>query len=86
MKISTNEVSVFRAVVKAFGIYQLVLVGTDAMVIILEKTDVTHVPFGGHGRQTEYVVWAAFHLAVALILLFGTASACRLAFLRDDLE
>jgi len=86
MKISTNEVSVFRAVVKALGIYQLVLVGTDAIVIILEKTDITHVPIGGHGHQIEYVVWAAFHLAAALILLFGTDSACRLAFFRGDFE
>jgi hypothetical protein len=75
-----RELSVFRAIVKGIGVYQLVLGAEDLVFVILEKADIRHVPIGSPPHQGEYIVWAVFHFCVALVLLYGTDSFCRLAF------
>jgi hypothetical protein len=80
MNVIDREQSVFRAIVKGIGVYQLVLGVEDLVFVILEKADIRHVPIGSLSHQGEYVVWAVFHFSVALVLLFGTNSFCRLAF------
>lgn len=80
MNPTEREVSVFRGVVKAVGVYQLVLALTDLVVIGIERADLRRVPIGAFGREKEYLVWFAFHVIAAAVLLWGTDSLCRLAF------
>ena len=80
MKATEREYSVFRAIVKGLGVYQLITGAGDLMGVILEKTDIKHVPIGLTRHEGEYVAWAIFHFCVALVLLFGTDLFCRLAF------
>ncbi|HEY4246987.1 MAG TPA: hypothetical protein VGM64_09040 [Lacunisphaera sp.] len=86
MKITEVEVSVFRAIVKGLGIYQLTLSASDLFGVLLEKTDIRHFIVGAVSHQGEYVAWTIFHICVGLILLLGTNTACRLAFPPDVVD
>jgi hypothetical protein len=78
MKVTETEYSVFRAIVKGIGVYQLVLGLTDIYAVILERTD---FKLGGPaGHETHYLAMATFRFCVALVLLFGTDFFCRVAF------
>jgi hypothetical protein len=80
MKVAETEYSVFRAIVKGIGVYQLVLCLTDLLYLIIERAD---FKLGGPvGHEWHYVAWAVFHFCVALILFFGTDLFCRIAFPR----
>jgi len=47
MKITEVEYSVFRGVVKAIGIYQLIVGVSDISGVLLEKTGVKYAVAGG---------------------------------------
>ncbi len=80
MIISERELSVFRAIVKGIGVYQLVTGLGDFAGIVFEKADIKHVAIGSASHQGEYLAWGIYHFCVALVLLFGTDLFCRLAF------
>jgi hypothetical protein len=75
-----RELPVFRAIVKAFGVYQLIYGAERIIYVLMEKAGIVHVPIGSSTREGEYVAWAIFHFCAALILLYCTDSFCRMAF------
>jgi hypothetical protein len=75
-----RETAIFRAIVRALGVYQLVLGAEDLLTIGLEESGVRHVAIGAASRGGEYVAFASFHFCAALLLCFATDSFARLAF------
>ena len=75
-----RETAIFRAIVRALGVYQLVLGAEDLLTIGLEETGVRHVAVNAASRGGEYVAFASFHFCAALLLCFATDSFARLAF------
>jgi hypothetical protein len=76
---SAREIQVFSAVVKAIGVYQLVVGVTYLVTVFFVSADLRHP--SSTVSQTEYVLWFVFHIGVGLALLWGTESFCRLALL-----
>ena len=67
----------FRAVVKALGVYQLVLCLADLLYVMISRADFR---LGGPAtREWHYLAWAVFHFCMAAILIFGTGVICRIA-------
>jgi hypothetical protein len=77
---SAKELSVFKAIVKGIGVYQLITGLSEIVGVFFESADIRHVALGSDSRQGEYVAWAIYHFCVALILIFGTDRICRFAF------
>jgi hypothetical protein len=80
LNVSEKELSVFRAIVKGIGVYQLITGFSEIIGVLFESMDIKHVGLGSISRQGEYVAWAIYHFCVALVLIFGTDYFCRLAF------
>jgi len=80
MKVTETEFSVFRAIVKGIGVYELVLCMSDLLYVLIARAD---FKLGGPvGHEWHYLPWAVFHLCVAFILIFVTDFFCRIAFAR----
>ena len=86
MKLTGYEYSVFRGVVKAIGVYQLIVGASDICGVLFEKAGIKYAVTGGPLHQSEYVAWTIFHLCVALLLLYGTDFVCRIAYSYQELE
>ncbi len=80
MNVTEREYSVFRAIVKGLGVYQLLAGASDFVGVAMVQTGIRHLPLGTSNQNAEYITWGVFHLLAALVLLFGTDAFCRLAF------
>ena len=80
MNITEKEVSTFRGVVKAIGVWQLLMGAHNLISIVLEKTGVSPVTASRQLSHGEHIAWAAILFAEGIILLFGTDAICHLAF------
>lgn len=76
MKSTAAELSTYKAIVKAMGIYHLVLGSASLYRIILAEAGIVFP----QGELQQHVAWAVFEYAAALALLFGTDTFCRVAF------
>jgi hypothetical protein len=77
MKITSIEIAGFKALVKATGVYHLCL-GAAALYRIL--LGLSSFGFSANYNWQHETAWAFFFFAVALALLFGTDTFCRLTF------
>jgi len=80
MKINERELTVFRAIVKGIGVYQIVNCLSDLLYVAVEMMGIRQIPIGDPSRQGEYLAYAAFHFCMAFFLLGGTDFFCRMAF------
>jgi hypothetical protein len=80
MKITSIEISTFKATVKAIGVYHLFLGASSLYRVILGRTPFT---FAVSYNWQHEMAWALFYFAAAAALLFGTDTFCRLAFRPD---
>ena len=86
MKITEREFSNFKAIVKALGVYHLILGASGLYRIRVDKSGIALLSVSELQHQGEHIAWAIFEFAVALALLYGTDAFCRLAFSRGALE
>jgi hypothetical protein len=66
-----TEGAVFRAIVRALGVYQLVLAVLDAVTPVLQALGIRGVTPGSPSRVLEFDAWAVIHGVVGLLLLMG---------------
>jgi len=82
MKTTAAELSSYKAIVKAIGVYQLVLGFASLYQLVLGKIGFAFA----HGPDwQQHVAWDIFEFSTALVLLFGTDTFCRLAYRPSEL-
>jgi len=82
MRPSSIQISIFRAIVKSIGIYQLVQIAYDVFSVFLIRMNFAHKSGRSleAGREAELFAWAFFHFGLAMVLILGTDTICRIAF------
>jgi hypothetical protein len=82
MKTTAAEISNFKAIVKAIGVYYLVQGSASLYRVVLARGGIVFSP---DSSWPQHVAWTVFDFAAALALLFGTDTFSRIAYRPGEL-